>query len=78
MPPPLESMRTSSLMASPGDSGSNSWEPLPWLSMKGGFQESLMIPWLKEQSEVPFHMWHRPSEETTVQTQTKDNDSKLG
>ena len=39
----------------------NSWGLLPWLCVKGGFQENLMVPWLRVQSEVPFHLYLRPS-----------------
>ena len=39
------------------------------LSVKGDFQDHLMEPWLKAQSEVPFHMSHRPSGKITGQTQ---------
>jgi hypothetical protein len=39
----------------------NSWEPLPWLCERGDIRDALMIPWLKQQSEIPFHMWLRPS-----------------
>eukprot|EP00957_Ditylum_brightwellii_P136866 10437471-Ditylum_brightwellii.AAC.1 len=51
----------SSSKASQEINKSDCWEPLPWLSMGEGFQDKLMIPWLWTQSEVPFHMWHRPS-----------------
>ena len=37
---------------------SNSWETLPWLCVGQGFKDQLMIPWLRAQSEVPYHMWH--------------------
>ena len=47
---------------------SSSWEPLPWLCGKQDFQEKLMIPWLKAQSEIPSHMWFRPSGTTTDRT----------
>ena len=56
---------------------SESWEPLPWLSVKGDFQDHLMEPWLKAQSEVPFHMSHRPSGKMTGQTQQKMKTVKL-
>ena len=53
------------------ENGSDSWEPLPWLSVKGDFQEQLMVPWLRAQSEVPFHFWLRPSETMTVPIQQR-------
>ena len=53
---PLDLKMMSILTASPGATGSNSWEPLPWLCVKGGIQDHLMVPWLRAQSEVPFHM----------------------
>eukprot|EP00957_Ditylum_brightwellii_P138676 10570306-Ditylum_brightwellii.AAC.1 len=61
----------SSLTASQEVLESSLWEPLPWLSVKDGFQEKLMIPWLRAQSEVPFYMWHRPSEKTITLIQQK-------
>ena len=64
----LDSTMTSTLTTSQDINESNSLEPLPWLCGKHDFQERLMIPWLKAQSEVPFHMWHRPSGRTTDQT----------
>ena len=62
---------------SPDIRESNSWEPLPWLCAGQGFQDQLMIPWLKAQSEVPFHMWHRPSGRMTGQTQQKTRTASL-
>jgi len=64
----LDSTMTSTLTTSQDINESNSLEPLPWLCGKHNFQERLMIPWLKAQSETPFHMWHRPSGRTTDQT----------
>ena len=46
-----------------------SWEPLPWLSVKGHFQDHLMEPGLKAQSKVPFHLSQIPSGKMTGQTQ---------
>ena len=43
----------------------------PWLSVKEDFQDHLMEPWLKAQSEVPFNMSHRPSGKITGQTKQK-------
>ena len=67
----LELLRMSSSTTLPEVNESESWEPLPWISVKGYFKEHLMEPWLKAQSEVPFHMSHRPSGEITSQTQQK-------
>ena len=66
---PLESSKMSSSTISRNLKGSNSWEPSPWLCVEDDFQDQLMTPWLKAQSEVPFHMWHRPSEKMTGQIQ---------
>ena len=66
---PLESSKMSSSTISRNPKGSNSWEPSPWLCVEDDFQDQLMTPWLKAQSEVPFHMWHRPSEKMTGQIQ---------
>ena len=35
--------------------------PLQWLSEKDGSCSITLTRWLKAQSEVPFHMWFRPS-----------------
>ena len=59
---------TCSSTISPDRRGSNSWVPLPWLCATDAFCQRLMEPWLKEQSEVPFQMWHRPSGRTTGPT----------
>ena len=67
----LELSRTNSLTTSGVDKESDSWEPLPWLSVKGDFHDHLMKPWLKEQSEVPSHLSHRPSGKMTGQTQLR-------
>ena len=66
---PLESRTTSTSIPSPKDNASECAERLPWLSVKEGFQDHLMVPWLKAQSKVPWDMWHRPSETTTTQIQ---------
>ena len=58
-------------------SESNSSEPFPWLCVEDVFQDDLMIPWLKAQSEVPFHMWLRPSGTTTGQIQRKTKTASL-
>ena len=69
---PSGSKRTaSSSMNSPEEKESDSWEPLPWLFVKDDFQDHLSKPWLKAQSEVPFHLWLRPSEKMTIPTPQK-------
>ena len=62
------SAMTPSLTPSHGANASDSWAPSPWLCVTGDFRDSIMTPWLKAQSEVPSHMWRRPSGKTTAQT----------
>lgn len=52
---------TSSSMDLDATQRSDSWERLPWLYERGDFRDQLMTAWLKRQSEVPSHMYHRPS-----------------
>jgi hypothetical protein len=40
-------------------------------SAKDVFHQSLMGPWLRAQSEIPSHTWHRPSGRTIDQTPPK-------
>jgi hypothetical protein len=54
---------------SPDSTKSRSWVPLPWLSVKDGFLDKAMIPWLKNQSLIPSILWLRPSKNTDVRTQ---------
>ena len=68
MPIRSASSMTTSSTTSQEAKESSSWEPLPWLCGKQDFQEKLMIPWLKAQSEIPSHMWFRPSGTTTDRT----------
>ena len=77
-PSQLGSTTTSSSTTSPAANGPDSWKPLPWLSAKGGFQDSLMTPWLRAQSEVPFHTYHRLSGRTIEKKPTYDKDGNLG
>jgi hypothetical protein len=78
MQSPLASATTSSLTDSQDQTESNSWEPLPWLCVKGDFQSDLMVHWLKAQSEVPYRMWHRPSGTVIDQTQQRTMTASLG
>ena len=73
----LELLRVSSLTTLPEANESESWEHLLWLFVKGDFQDYLIEPWLKAQSELPFHMSHRPSGEMTGQTQKKMKTANL-
>ena len=59
---------TSSSNISQDINESKSSKPFPWLCKKDGFRDQLMTNWLKTQSQVPFHMYARPSEETASQT----------
>ena len=52
----------------PSPKESSSWEPLPWLCAKDDFRAKLMIPWLKQQSAIPSHLYHRPSGRMNGQT----------
>jgi hypothetical protein len=39
-------------------------EVLPWLCVKGNFLNHVMLPWLKEQSQIPSTMWLQSSGKT--------------
>ncbi len=56
--------RTPSLATSLTPLGSNSSAPLPWLCVRHNFQDHLMSNWLMAQSQVPPHMYVRPSANT--------------
>jgi hypothetical protein len=75
---PLASSTTTTLKTSQKVKESGSSEPLPWLCVEQGFQDHLMTPWLRAQSEVPFHLWHRPSGRTTGQILRKTKMASLG
>ena len=68
---------TSSSESSPKGNESDSLERLPWLCEEDAFRVRLMKPWLKAQSEMPFHMWHRPSGTATNQTQRRTKTASL-
>ena len=55
---------THSSMTSPALQKSSSSVPLPWLCAKHDFQDHLMTDWLMAQSQVPSHMYVRPSGST--------------
>ena len=74
--PPLAST-TSSLTDSHEDSASSSWEPSPWLSATQGFRQTVMLPWLRRQSEVPSAMYLRPSGRTTDLTPPRTKTTSL-
>ena len=74
---PPGSNTTTSSSDSARASGSDSSERLPWLCGEDDFLERLMRPWLKAQSEMPFHMWHRPSETQTSRTQRRTKMASL-
>ena len=61
--------RTPSLTNSPAIQESSYSEPLPWLCAKHDFQEHLMSNWLRDLSQVPSHMYLRPSVSTADPTQ---------
>ncbi len=45
------------LYGMPNSTESLSWGLLPWLYVKGDFQDRVMVPWLKSQSKVPSTQW---------------------
>jgi hypothetical protein len=64
----LALMETISLAECPDSTESLSWGLLPWLYVKGDFQDRVMVPWLKSQSKVPSTLWLRPSEKMDKKT----------
>jgi hypothetical protein len=50
--------------------GSSSWAPSPWLCARDD-SPATTVNWLKEQSEVPFPMWYRPSGRMDGRTQQR-------
>ena len=69
--PPLDLATTCTLSPSPDPNGTKSLEPLPWLSGKDDTREKLMTPWLREQSEIPFPIYLRPSRKPADPTQPR-------
>ena len=74
---PLDSATTSSLTPSPDPNKTRSLGHLPWLSVRGNFQDHLMTPWLWAQSEIPSWMYVRPSGRTAGPTQPRTTTSNL-
>jgi hypothetical protein len=74
---PLDLATTSSLTSSPDPNKTKSSEPLPWLSVRGNFQDHLMTPWLWAQSEISSRMYVRPSGRTVgpIQPRTMTSNS---
>mmetsp|Transcript_13224 Transcript_13224/g.28024 ORF Transcript_13224/g.28024 Transcript_13224/m.28024 type:complete len:842 (+) Transcript_13224:3970-6495(+) len=62
---PLESAMMSFSTSSAEANETSYSEPSPWLCVKDDFRDRMSTPWLRAQSEIPFHLWHRPSENTT-------------
>jgi len=75
--PPSESEMTTTSNRSQEISASNSWERSPWLCEEDDFHRSFMTPWLKAQSEIPFHLWCRPSGRMDVPTLQKTKMANL-
>jgi hypothetical protein len=63
-----DSATTYSSANSPDSTKSRSWAPLPGLSMKDGFLDEAMIPWLKNQSLIPSTLWLQPSKNMDART----------
>ena len=66
--PPSESKTTSSSQNLPDTKETSLLERLPWLCGRDDFRDELMTPWLRAQSEIPSHLWVRPSGRTDTQT----------
>ncbi len=74
---PSDLATTSSLTPSPDPNETRSLGPLPWLSVRGNFQDHLMTPWLWAQSEIPSRMYVRPSGRTVGPIQPRTMTSNL-
>jgi len=68
---PLGSETISFSTTSQNHNEQESSELSPWLCVKGDFRDSVMLPWLKAQSRIPFHTWYRPSGRTDDKTQQR-------
>jgi hypothetical protein len=60
----LELRTMSSSTPSQDTSETSSLELSPWLCVRGDSRDQVMLPWLREQSQIPSHIWHRPSGRT--------------
>ena len=74
---PLDLATTSSLTPSPDPNETRSSGLLPWLSVRGNFQDHLMTPWLWAQSEIPSRMYVQPSGRTVGPIQPRTMTSNL-
>ena len=72
-----DSNTTTSSPLSTQTKGSDCLELSPWPFGKDDFRKNLMKYWLKAQSEVPSHMWFRPSGRTIDQTPPKTKTESL-
>ena len=75
---PLDSSTINCWTISQDTNASYSSELSPWLCIAEDFWDQLMTPWLKAQSEVPSHMWLRPSGIRADQIQPKTKMASLG
>jgi hypothetical protein len=73
----VDLVTTYSSTDSPDSTKSRSWAPWPWLSVKDGFLDKAMTPWLKNQSLIPSTLWLQPSENTAVRTRRKMSTTTL-
>ena len=69
--PKLDLTQTSSWTPSQQTNESGCSAHSPWLFVKDDFRRNFMEYWLRAQSEVPSHTWHRPSGRTIGQTPPK-------
>jgi hypothetical protein len=72
------STETISSTECPDSTESLSWGLLPWLYVKGDFQDRVMVPWLKSQSKVPSMQWLLPSEKMDEKTPIGTQSATLG
>jgi hypothetical protein len=73
----LVSTATISSTECPDSTSSQSLGLSPWLYAKGNFRDSLMLPWLRLQSQIPLTQWLRPSEKTGEKTHTETQNATL-
>jgi hypothetical protein len=74
----LVSTATISSTECPDSTSLQSLGLLPWLYAKGNFRDSLMLPCLRLQSQIPLTQWLRPSEKTGEKTHTETQNATLG